>query len=223
MADTFRRSISNEANRPRELLMKLYSYVVARDYGFAPNPFFGICTLATCKPIIRKMARIGDWIIGTGSKAYSMEKNIVFAMCVSREMTFDQYYIDPNFQVKKPYLRGSKKQAFGDNIYSKNLRTNKWHQDNSHHSLPNGSPNIVNIRTDTQTDRILLSTDFIYWGGNGPLIPKKFLQYGPEKINICAGRGQKCNFPKEMVSEMIIWIRSLHQTGCIGEPLKWSK
>src|SRR5712692_10528871 len=48
--------------------VKLYSYVVARDYGFAPNPFFGFCTLATCKPEIRKAAAIDDWVIGTGSK-----------------------------------------------------------------------------------------------------------------------------------------------------------
>ena len=49
--------------------MRLFSYVVARDYGFAPNPFFGVCTLATCKPIVRRVAAIGDWIVGTGSKA----------------------------------------------------------------------------------------------------------------------------------------------------------
>lgn len=40
--------------------MKLFSYVVAREYGFAPNPFFGWCTLATCKPKIRVTAEVGD-------------------------------------------------------------------------------------------------------------------------------------------------------------------
>src|SRR5262245_31415483 len=45
--------------------VRLYSYVVARDYGFAPNPFYGFCTLATCKPDIRRTADIGDWIVGT--------------------------------------------------------------------------------------------------------------------------------------------------------------
>lgn len=44
--------------------MKGYSYIVARDYGFAPNPFYGICTLATCKPIIRKHCEVGDYVIG---------------------------------------------------------------------------------------------------------------------------------------------------------------
>lgn len=47
--------------------MKIFSYVVSRDFGFAPNPFFNFCTLATCKPKIRKDAKIGDWIIGTNS------------------------------------------------------------------------------------------------------------------------------------------------------------
>ena len=42
----------------------MFSYVVARDYGFAPNPFSGWCTLATCKPKIRRNARPGDWVVG---------------------------------------------------------------------------------------------------------------------------------------------------------------
>jgi hypothetical protein len=46
--------------------MTLYSYVVAHDFGFAPNPFDGLCTLATCKPDIRKKAAVGDYIVGTG-------------------------------------------------------------------------------------------------------------------------------------------------------------
>src|ERR1039458_1212005 len=82
--------------------VKLHSYVVARDYGFAPNPFFGICTLATCKPGIRGVAQIGDWVVGTGSKARGRDTHIVYAMRVTGAMTFDQYWTDPRFQAKKP-------------------------------------------------------------------------------------------------------------------------
>lgn len=39
--------------------MYLYSYVIKRDYGFAPNPFENICSLATCKPQIRERALEG--------------------------------------------------------------------------------------------------------------------------------------------------------------------
>jgi hypothetical protein len=75
--------------------VKLHSYVVARDYGFAPNPFFGVCTLATCKPGIRKVAQIGDWVVGTGSKKRKRDKRIVYAMRVTGAITFSQYWTDP--------------------------------------------------------------------------------------------------------------------------------
>src|SRR5579863_9322212 len=94
------------------LSVKLHSYVVARDFGFAPNPFFGVCTLATCKPKIRSAAQIGDWVTGTGSKPSKREKNVVYAMRVTGTMTFEEYWSDPHFQRKKVNMRGSKKQAF---------------------------------------------------------------------------------------------------------------
>ena len=34
--------------------MIVYEYVMTSDSGFAPNPFHGACTLACCKPKIRK-------------------------------------------------------------------------------------------------------------------------------------------------------------------------
>nr|VFK20813.1 MAG: hypothetical protein BECKLPF1236B_GA0070989_12264 [Candidatus Kentron sp. LPFa] len=101
----------------------LFSYVVARDYGFAPNPFFGVCTLATCKPRIRKAATIGDWVIGTGSKKNDRQGVLVYVMRVSEAMTFNEYWSDARFLRKIPNLRGSKKQAFGDNIY---YRDGRW-------------------------------------------------------------------------------------------------
>jgi Nucleotide modification associated domain 2 len=203
--------------------MRLHSYVVARDYGFAPNPFFGLCTLATCKPKIRSVAAIGDWVMGTGSKTGGRKKHIVYAMRVTGAMTFEEFWLDPRFQRKKPNLRGSKKQAFGDNIYSRNPPTGRWCQANSHHSLKDGSPNPVNIKADTGTNRILFSDDFVYWGGSGPELPVKFLRYGPRHESVCAGYGHKNRFPPQIVGELIAWIRSLNETGYCGEPLDWRR
>lgn len=203
--------------------MRLHSYVVARDYGFAPNPFFGVCTLATCKPKIRSVAAIGDWVMGTGSKQVNRECHIVYAMRVTEAMTFERYWSDPRFQQKKPNLRGSKKQAFGDNIYSRDAGGYHWCQADSHHSLTDGSPNPKNIAADTGTNRILLSTDFVYWGGTGPELPRAFLNYGRYHENICAGRGHKNDFSPQLVEEAVAWIRSLNQTGFCGEPLDWRR
>src|SRR5437588_8852326 len=97
--------------------MRLYSYVVARDYGFAPNPFFGTCTLATCKNVIRRCAQVGDWVIATGAVKRNRTGQLVCAMRISETMTFEKYWEDPRFLSKRPSFGGSRKQAFGDNIY----------------------------------------------------------------------------------------------------------
>jgi hypothetical protein len=47
----------------------LRSYVITSDTGFAPNVTGGYCTLATCKPRIRRNADVGEWILGTPSKS----------------------------------------------------------------------------------------------------------------------------------------------------------
>jgi Nucleotide modification associated domain 2 len=201
--------------------MKLHSYVVTRDYGFAPNPFYGVCTLATCKPRLRSVARIDDWIVGMGSKSHGRERHAVYAMRVTGTMTFEEYWADPRFQVKKPNLRGSKKQAFGDNIYSRNSDTGLWCQANSHHSLDDGSPNPSNVAADTATNRVLLSDDFVYWGGSGPLLPGRFLGQGDEPVTLGVGRNHKNKFPPEFVQDFVAWVRSLGERGYEGEPGDW--
>ena len=143
--------------------MRLFSYVVSRDYGLAPNPFFGTCTLATCKPDIRSTASAGDWIVGTGSKTKKKDGHFVYVMQVAEVMTFNQYWTDARFQLKKPHLAGSLKQAFGDNIYLRG-RDGRWQQTNSHQNLEDGSPNLRNTCRDIKADGVLVGGMYIYWG-----------------------------------------------------------
>lgn len=197
-----------------------FSYVVAEDYGFAPNPFYGFCTLATCKPKIRKAAKVGDWIIGTGSKKTSREEFLVYVMRVAETMTYNEYWEAPRFLRKRPYLRGSNKQAFGDNIYYHDGR--KWCQQDSHHSKKDGTPEKKNIKHDTKTDRVLIGTEYAYWGEEGPRIPSRFRDYGDD--DICKkGPGHKCRFSEKLVAEFVAWFRCLSMQGCLGRPLKWPK
>lgn len=195
--------------------MRLLTYVVARDFGFAPNPFHGYCTLATCKPIIRRVAKPGDWIVGTGSAARKRAGRFVFAMEVAEAMTFGEYWNDPRYRKKKPDLRGSKKQAFGDNIYHRVGLD--WHQENSHHSLNDGSPNPANIINDTQTDRVLVASNYIYWGGGGPTIPPEFWDL------ICNRRGHRSNFDPALAARFIVWLRNQTERGFQADPLDWAR
>jgi len=199
-------------------LPKLYSYVVARDYGFAPNPFYGFCTLSPCKPRLREGASIGAWIFGTRSTVSQRNGHIVFAMQVCEVMSFDDYWGDIRFRNKRPSMYGSKKQAFGDNIYHKDKNTRQWRQIDSHHSYSEGKMNYRNINHDTKIDRVLVSDKFVYFGGSGPRLPKFAGVYICKK-----GPGHKCRFPECVIVKFIEWFDGLDAEGYCGEPLNWKE
>ena len=147
-------------------------------------------------------------------------KDTSFMSCVwSETMTFNEYWEDDRFQRKKPNLRGSLKQAFGDNIYFQD-REGNWQQMDSHHSCEDGTPNQHNIANDTKADRVLLSTEYTYWGGSGPEIPQDFCDHDGLE-NIRAWRGYKCNFQEALVCDFLAWFRSLGENGYLGTPLGW--
>lgn len=91
---------------------KLFSYVIDHDYGFAPNPFGGFCTLARCKygkkrRNILELAEKGDWIVGTGGA--DIEKSaghgkLIYAMRVDEKLTLVDYFKNEYFQGRKDNL-----------------------------------------------------------------------------------------------------------------------
>src|SRR5215211_1755390 len=104
----------------------VFVYVVDRDFGFAPNPFHGYCTLATCKPGIRAHAQIGNWVIGMGGRRLNATGRCIFAMKVTEGLSFDQYWSQPNHFDKRPVRNGSRTMMVGDNIYHRDAAKNQW-------------------------------------------------------------------------------------------------
>lgn len=127
-----------------------------------PNPYFGYCTLATCKQKIRKNAQIGDWIVAFGSARTAISEKLVMLMQVEETLTFDEYWKDSRFISKRPVFNKSKMFMYGDNIY--HHQEDKWMQEPSHHSNTDNSINYFNLNRDTQTDRVLIATEFYYFG-----------------------------------------------------------
>lgn len=205
--------------------MDLYSYVVAYDSGFAPNPFYGLCTLATCKPEIRKNAQIGDWILGSGSanKTKYQGGRLVYAMCVSEVLTFNQYFEDSRFRAKRPLLTGSRKQARGDNIYHQ--ENGNWGQLNSYHSNADGTVNLKHVSRDTKVNRILISTYYCYFGKNGPELPDLL---GKNRSSLChKGRNyskfrDNNELDKALLSNFVEWFKKLNKLGYVSSPFDWS-
>lgn len=163
----------------------LFVYVISRDFGFAPNPFHGVCTLATCKPKIRNSANVGDWIMGVGgNKLRQATGKCILLMKVSEKIGFQEYWDDDQYALKKPIRNGSDVRMLGDNIYHKDEHT-EWIQENSHHSNPDDSTNYVNLERDTgQSDRVLISRYFLYFGSQAQEVDLA-------SINYKRGRGHK--------------------------------
>ena len=200
----------------------LRSYVVRYDSGFAPNPFYGYCTLATCKPDIRKAAGVGDWIVGSGSadKAVRQGGRMVYAMRVEEILTFRQYDADPRFERKKPHRNGSRKQSCGDNIYYLDEASGQWLQRDSFHSDADGSRHAEHVDIDTGVDRVLISQDFVYYGGEGPTFPLH-LQDGNGRSICKAGIGHSRFDDPALIQAFVDWIRGFGVIGFQGVPFEW--
>ena len=81
--------------------LKMWSYRIVHDKQFAPNPFKGVLTLATCKPLIRRSneSKPGVWIAGFA--AYSVKDGVqpkkgrellIYLAKISEVMTMQDYW-----------------------------------------------------------------------------------------------------------------------------------
>jgi hypothetical protein len=202
--------------------VRLFSYVVRYDSGFAPNPFYGWCTLATCKPDIRRSAQVGDWIVGSGSADRSVQRggHLVYAMRVTEAMTFRDYDADARFQAKKPYRQGSRKQSCGDNIYSRDVADKTWLQRDSFHSHANGQRHDEHVGIDTAVDRVLISDDFSFFGGEGPVIPATLVDPNGRPLTK-QGIGYSVFDDHALICDFENWFRGLGAPGYQGAPFEW--
>ena len=189
--------------------MTLYSYVVAHDDGFAPNPFHGVCTLACCKPGIRRSAQKGDYIIGLGPKRSG--NCVVFAMRVEETLGFNDYWHDERFRTKRPDRDRGRVEACGDNIYHWNAAEGKWKQERSNHS---GRGREEHIRKDTGGESVLVGWDFVYWGSEGPPLPGNL-------SGLIVGRGHKSRANDRHIPAFIEWFNSFEDRGLLGKPTGW--
>lgn len=143
---------------------RIFRYIVAYDYGSAPNPFDGYCTLAVCKPRIRRTAKVGDWVIGfqTGKT-----KRVTYAMEVGESLSFSEYWHDPRFKSRKP----DNKLVPDDNIY-RPLRADAlepsdfvWVESRTHDD--------ASRQKDVGGQRVLIAKRFWYFGREAPVIDSR--------------------------------------------------
>lgn len=173
---------------------KLYSYKMARATGFAPNPYFGVLTLATCKSGLRRKAQPGDWIAGWTAKGLKEcpteveQERLVYLARVTRKLTYADYWAQ--YPQKRPDKSDRTADAWhGDNIYEPApgcvpdpLRPNTFILHASSHNKTE-----VKKAKDLMGEYVLVCEEFYYFGAAGSLevpaalrpdVPRGQVKYG---------------------------------------------
>lgn len=197
-------------------MSKLFSYRVRFDFGSAPNPFGGLCTLAICKPKIRRAAGVGDWIVGTGSSQTPLgdiSHKVVYIMHVTAKMTMMEYdeftgsklpHKIPNMASPDPSKRA------GDSIYNYSTH-NASMCPIMRPSVHSGNP--INRTRDLSGKYVLLSDHFFYFGNKPESLPEELLPIVPK------GRGHQSHVNDPYIDSFMDWVQSLkHEPGIIGSP-----
>jgi hypothetical protein len=182
-------------------MSRLFTYIIPTDDGAAPNPFGGMCTLAICKPGIRRVAQEGDWVAGVGSKKGlfgDLSNHLVYAMRVEEVLPLEEYdrqaptrwpHRIPN--VQSPDLWG----RLGDCIYD----------------FSNGKPlqprpsvhGSQNVETDLSGKNVLISHHFYYWGAKAIDLPSYLQEICPQT------RGHRSDSNAPYFNPFVTWLSDL--------------
>jgi len=201
--------------------MRLFTYKMTHDTGFAPNPFHGVLTLATCKPGIRRTKKPQDWVAGFSSK--SLRSNsipygvdiaddaLLWVGRVSEVLPINQYFEENRFVEKIPDVNsGDPIKCVGDNIY-KPLSSGDFEQLESEHG-----ENLKNH--DLGGKNVLVFNEFYYMGRAGRPLPSEIQIHNPRVHDRGAPAGNKTG-DDHQIKKLIAWVKGQYrQCGLIDMP-----
>jgi hypothetical protein len=194
----------------------LFSYCIPVDDGAAPNPFWELCTLAICKPAIRRVAKKGDWVVGTGSvdsPIGNISGKVVYAMRVSEKKTMRGYdqFTSSELPNKIPQMdHDDRRRRCGDSIYDFS-------------TFPPSPRPSVHGEGDRDTDLggryVLLSDHFFYFGDQPVALPETLLGI------VKQGQGHRSGDNSKYVDDFVNWIHSMGYSPAtlVGKPQTWSQ
>jgi len=188
--------------------MKLSAYIVRSDSGFSPNPFGRVCTLACCKPVIRRNAEPGDIIIGTGSVRSGLSGYLIYAMHVGAVLAFDSYW--RRYPSKRPSPQTPVTRR-GDNI---------WHRDSfgNWRGVPGAMHGVQARSRDVMGQNVLVSSEFYYFGRDAIPIPDEF------RCVVATTQGHKNTYDPDLITRFWKWIeRIAPRRGRIGLPVSFAE
>lgn len=183
---------------------------MTHDNGFAPNPYHGILTLACCKPMVRRMAEIGDYLLGIGSKLMDYkEPRLIYFARITEKLSRKEYW--NKYKIKR--YRGVN--MCGDNIYEydEEIKDFKDPPVGAHHTGEEKDHDLGEAPNRIK-HWVLVSEEFYYFGKNAPTIPDRFNPL------LAQGRGHKNILDLKVINDLeaFVKIAAEGKTGLIGEP-----
>lgn len=209
--------------------MRLFTYKLTHDTGFAPNPFHGYLTLATCKPGIRQTKVVGEWVAGFTSKALVQNSagiggtwegipRLIYLMKITDKLSIAEYFADLRFACKVPRTQGSAIDRSGDNIYRPRFQGAALPSEFEIIDNPNHPAANDHIATDLSGASVLVSEEFYYFGRKAVRIPDEFLVSVP---NGPSRYGQRTEGAP--AQRMVDYISQHYDRGLIGMPHMWNE
>jgi len=179
----------------------LFTYTIPVDDGAAPNPFKGMCTLAICKPAIRRVAQPGDWVVGLGSKnapSGDLSGHLVYAMRVEEVVSMASYdkFAKDRWRHRIPRIDSfDLAERLGDCIYD--FSSGKAIQRPSVHG-------VANSQKDLGGRNVLISREVFYFGSCAIPLPRQL----EALCHQTQGHRSRANDP--YVEDFGLWLRGLN-------------
>lgn len=178
---------------------QIFRYVVQYDGGSAPNPFGRWCSLAICKPQIRRTAKVGDWIIGLRSKSVD---HVVYVMRVEERLSFADYWNGNRFASKRP-----DKSLCPDNIYRPDEHGQLTWVENKVHDEGHKEH-------DLGGQWVLVGREFWYFGDQSPQLPTELVHLIHERQAHSVHKNRKETDIAQLKQWLGYWKQGVH-----GKPI----
>lgn len=178
---------------------RLFTYNIRHDTGYAPNPFFGVCTLNTCKPQIRREANEGDWIVAL------KRDRVVCVMRITKKMTMAEYwhYCVRHLPEKIPPQtdrNGDPRRLVGDCQYD-------FSSGNA--QILQGRHKPGQVQTDLSGKNALLSEHFVYFGNLEMRLPRELVPIAQYSNGNWIGQARKSSSNAPHRRAFLDWVTNL--------------
>ncbi len=178
-------------------MSRIWRYVLAADNGMAPCSDDGMLSLTCCKPLIRRSACVGEWVVGFAPKGIR-RGHVAWAGRIAEVVSLGEY--EQRFSGRRDAIYKLAGYSWGDQEILTPLR-NDYHADEGSRSRDRSGKNA------------LIFEPFWYWGGEGIAAPDEI----SDLAHYYVGQSARNSSP-ERIALLETWLRSVAAPGVHGKP-----